>query len=112
MIFAMEMLRRLGFSLDDMRPVAGNGEGVGPCYFIRLQAQGKTFDWIIARQVAGVSDTVFQTEFLDAIQVWNKNKGVENNTWGYFQSSILNTMDVGLVTALQAKGFVLPCAVN
>ena len=114
-LYAREMLRRLGFSADDLFfAVAPDGKvatpgqpttpGV-PVIGLELRAQGKTFRWTIGPTTVPLAD--LEAAYRAACTLWNAGTDAEMLEAEFYSSRSMR-QKVDLLMALQEKGFVLP----
>lgn len=116
-IYASEMLRRLGFSADEIFfAVAPDGNVASPdqpvpvrsglpVVVLELRAQGKTFRWTIGQTAVALAD--LEAAHRDACAIWNGGTDADALHAGFAASHPMQ-QKVGLLVALRAKGLVLP----
>lgn len=111
-LFAREVMRRLGFSADDLyfacQP-AGRviEQGVAfelekPVILLSLKAQGKQFTWTIG--TVDIPVDKIEQAYIDACELWN----YPDTSWRdpLWIQSIAFQRKIELVTMLKSKGFV------
>lgn len=113
-LFAREMMRRLGFSADDLFFVVHSKGGVifddagreveihKPFLSLVLKAQGKEFHWTIGP--TDIPDHAIMKAYEEVCEVWNS--GPPELFDGFLNSRVFR-QKVQLVTALHEKGFVV-----
>jgi hypothetical protein len=114
-LYAREMLRRLGFSPDDLFfavAPSGNVLTLGqpmtigtPVITLELRAQGKTFEWTIGPTAVPLAK--LEAAYRDACALWNAGSDAAVFD-AEFRSSRPMQRKVGLGAALREKGFELP----
>lgn len=114
-LYAREMLRRLGFSPDELFfAVAPNGNvstppelpilGV-PVIVLELHAQGRQFRWTIGQTAVPLAD--LEAAYKAACELWNSGSDAASFD-AEFRASDPMQQKVALVATLREKGFVLP----
>lgn len=105
-LYAREMLRRLDFSPDNLYFVIASDDDGTPMIVLELHAQGKTFRWTIGPTTVAVDD--LQAAYEGACALWNAGTDAPAFEAEFLSSTPMQSK-VGLIAALRAKGFVLPC---
>ena len=99
---AFEAYRRLGFSADDIFFGFQRGN-----VFATLRAQGKEFNIACGRLGGGEDALALYERLVKELPDWPTCEFLR--AW---ESSIVGNHGVELVTGIQAKGIVLPCAIQ
>ena len=118
--FAREMLRRIGFTPDEIffgvreagEPITENGVTYTcehPMAMLQLQTQGKTFNWTIGPVV--MSRDQIEIEYQKVCARWNAGDE-EAFSMEHFFASRPFAMRIELVTQLYAKGFAFTPEAN
>jgi hypothetical protein len=114
-LYASEMLRRLGFSSEEIFfAVAPAGKVLtpgqlptlgGPVVVLELRAQGRTFRWTIGPTAVPLDD--LEAAHRAACELWNSGRDAASFE-AEFPASDPMRQKISLLVALREKGFVLP----